>query len=120
MKYTKEHEWIREDGTVGITDFAQSELGDVVFAELPKEGKEVVKGGELCVLESVKAVSTVYSPVSGTVTKVNGALSSSPELINKDAMGEGWIAVIKMKDPSELSSLMDESQYKKFVDELHT
>jgi len=119
IKYTKEHEWIAPDGTVGVSDYAQKELGDVVFVELPEAGKTLEAGQELCVLESVKAVSSVYSPVSGSVLKVNAALSSSPELVNREPYGSGWIAKLKIKEASQLESLMDLASYQKYLDELH-
>jgi glycine cleavage system H protein len=115
LKYTKEHEWINTDGTVGVTDHAQHELGDVVFVELPKANKELAKGTELCVLESVKAVSSVYSPVSGKVISVNDSLSNNPELINQDPYGKGWLAIIEIKDQNELNSLMSAADYEKLT-----
>ncbi|MEK7375630.1 MAG: glycine cleavage system protein GcvH [Candidatus Margulisiibacteriota bacterium] len=119
LKYTKEHEWIAPDGTVGISDYAQKELGDVVFAELPKAGKVVEAGQELCVLESVKAVSSVNSPVSGKVAEVNSALSANPELVNQDPLGKGWIAKLEIKDILQVSKLFDLASYRKYIDELH-
>lgn len=115
LRYSKDHEWVSEAGLLGVTDHAQSELGDVVFVELPKNGKEIKALSEIGVLESVKAVSNVYSPVSGTVVEINQELSSSPDLINKDPYGKGWIARIKMSDPSELNGLMSEEEYSKFI-----
>ena len=120
LKYTKDHEWIAEDGTVGVTDYAQKQLGDVVFVELPKAGRELKAHDELCVLESVKAVSNVYSPVSGKVIKINDELSKASELINKDPFGSGWIAVIEISDKKETGSLMDLTAYNKYLDELHS
>ena len=120
LKYTKDHEWIAEDGTVGVTDYAQKELGDVVFVELPKAGREIKAHDELCVLESVKAVSNVYSPVSGKVVKINEELSKASEVINKDPFGSGWIAVIEISDKKETGSLMDLTAYNKYLDELHS
>ncbi|MCX5749851.1 MAG: glycine cleavage system protein GcvH [Candidatus Saganbacteria bacterium] len=117
LKYTKDHEWIDLDGKTGVTDHAQKELGDVVFVELPKAGSDLKQGQELCVLESVKAVSNVYSPVSGKVIKINGELSNSPELINRSPYEEGWIAAIEIKDKKELDSLMSASEYKKLIGE---
>ena len=119
LRYTKEHEWIAPDGTMGISDYAQKELGDVVFAELPKPGKTLEAGQELCVLESVKAVSSVYSPVSCKVTGINEALSANPELVNQDPYGKGWIARLEIKDSSQVSKLFDLASYQKYIDELH-
>lgn len=119
LKYTKEHEWIRvegDEGTVGITHFAQKELGDIVFVELPEEGEEVVQGDSFAVIESVKAVSDVYSPVSGTIIKVNQRLEDEPELINKDPYDEGWIVVIKIKDKDELEDLMSSEEYQELLE----
>lgn len=112
LKFTKEHEWISVDGTVGVSDHAQHELGDVVFVELPKTGKEIEQGKDLGVLESVKAVSNIYSPVSGKVIAVNEELTKTPELINQDPYGKGWIAKIEIKDKNELNSLMSIEAYK--------
>jgi len=117
--YTKEHEWIRVEGdqaTVGITDFAQGQLGDVVFVELPDVGKQVSKGGEAAVVESVKAASDVYSPVSGEVTDANQALVDDPSLANTDPEGEGWFFRLRLSDQSELDGLMDAAAYKSFCD----
>lgn len=118
LKYSREHEWVRVSGKraiVGITDFAQKELGDVVFVELPTVGDEVAAGGEFAVVESVKAVSEVYCPVSGAVVEVNEALSDQPEVINQDAYGEGWIAVVELADPTELENLLSAEDYAAFV-----
>jgi glycine cleavage system H protein len=118
--YTKEHEWIAVEGdlaTVGITDFAQSQLGDVVFVELPEPGKQVTKGGEAAVVESVKAASDVYSPVSGQVTEANQALVDDPSLANTDPEGEGWFFRLSLSDQGELSGLMDAAGYKTFCDD---
>lgn len=117
FKYTKEHEWIRVDGnnaTVGITTYAQESLGDIVFVELPKTGAELTAGKTFGSVESVKAVSDLYAPVSGTVTEVNGDLGTSPEKINKDAHG-AWMLKITLKDPGELSGLLSAADYEKFV-----
>jgi glycine cleavage system H protein len=117
--YTKEHEWIRVEGneaTVGITDFAQGQLGDVVFVELPDVGKEVSKGGEAAVVESVKAASDVYSPVSGVVTDANQALVDDSSLANSDPEGEGWFFRLRLSDHGELEGLMDAAAYKSFCD----
>jgi glycine cleavage system H protein len=117
-RYTKDHEYIRVEGDVGIvgiTDFAQGQLGDVVFVELPKAGKVVAKGAEAAVVESVKAASEVYAPVSGEVVDVNGAIEGQPGLVNEDPAGKGWFLKIKIKDKAELSELMDEAAYQAFV-----
>src|SRR5687767_15844705 len=108
--YTREHEWIRvegDDATVGITDFAQGQLGDIVFVEVPEVGRQVSKGGEAAVVESVKAASDVYAPVSGEVTEGNQALTDEPALVNSDPEGEGWFFKLRLSDPSELDGLMD-------------
>jgi glycine cleavage system H protein len=119
VHYTPEHEWIRMDGdtaTVGITDFAQGQLGDIVFVELPDAGKQVSKGGEAAVVESVKAASDVYAPVSGEVTEANQALSDDPSLVNTDPEGEGWFFRLRLSDTSELDGLMDADAYKSFCE----
>ena len=120
LKYTKEHEWLRkeEDGsvTIGITDHAQSALGDLVYVELPEIDQEVEAGGEMAVVESVKAASDVYAPISGQVVAVNEALADDPELINADAYGEGWI--VRMKPSGEDGETMDPDAYQAFLDEL--
>jgi len=115
-KYTKEHEWITADGTMGITDHAQESLGDIVFVELPKVGAELTMGKTLGTVESVKAVSDVYAPVSGTVTGVNEDLATSPEKVNKDAHG-AWMVKIKLKDPAQMNALLPAADYEKFVSE---
>lgn len=120
LKYSKDHEWTKAEGklaTVGITDFAQSQLGDVVFVELPVVGATVEAGKAFSVVESVKAVSDIYAPVSGVVVTVNDALTDAPELINQDAYGQGWIAVIEMSDPAELDKLLDSEEYAKVAAE---
>jgi len=117
--YTEEHEWVRVEGdsaTVGVTDFAQGQLGDVVFVEVPEAGKQLTKGGEAAVVESVKAASDVYAPVSGEVTEGNQALVDDPSLVNSDAEGEGWFFRLRLSDPSELDGLMDSDAYKSFCD----
>ncbi len=117
-RYTKDHEYIRVDGdtgTVGITDYAQSQLGDVVFVELPDVGKSVAKGGEAAVVESVKAASEVYAPVSGEIVEVNTALADTPATVNDDPKGQGWFVKLKLKDASELEGLMTEDQYNDYV-----
>lgn len=119
--YTQDHEWIDVDGdaaTVGITDYAQSQLGDIVFAEVPAVGATLKKGGDAAVVESVKAASDVYAPVSGTVTEGNEALEGDPALVNSDPEGEGWFFKLTLSDTSELDSLMNAEAYKAFVDGL--
>ncbi len=114
IRYTKDHEWIRVDGdtaTIGITNYAQEQLGDVVFVELPAIGKAVTKGGEAAVVESVKAANEVYAPVSGEVVEVNKALESDPALVNRGAEGEGWFMKVTLKDKSELDDLMDKAAF---------
>ena len=113
--FTKEHEWIRVDGdtaTVGISNHAQEQLGDIVFAEVPEAGRRVSKGQEAAVVESVKAASDVYAPVSGEVTEGNAALADDPGLINSDPEGQGWFFKLKLDNPSELDGLMDEASYR--------
>jgi len=120
-KFTEEHEWIRVEGdvgTVGITDYAQGQLGDVVYVELPAVGKQVSQGGDMAVVESVKAASEVYAPVSGEVVGANDMLTDKPECINSDPMGTGWFVKLKLKDKGELAKLMDEGQYKTFLESL--
>lgn len=121
VKYTKDHEWIKVDGTtgtVGISDYAQSQLGDVVFVELPEVGRELTQGGESAVVESVKAASEVYAPVAGTVTAANEALVDEPALVNSAAQTEGWFYQLTIADPSQLDGLMDEDAYKAYVEGL--
>jgi glycine cleavage system H protein len=116
--YTKDHEWIDVSGnaaTVGITDYAQGQLGDVVFVEIPAAGTAVVKGGPAAVVESVKAASDVYSPVSGTVTEANGALEGDPALVNSAPEGEGWFFKMTLSDAAELDGLMNVEAYKSWV-----
>lgn len=118
VRYTKDHEYIRvegDTGTVGITDYAQGQLGDVVYVELPEIGKTLSKGGEAAVVESVKAASEVYAPVSGEVVAVNGELEGAPAAINEDPMGKGWFVKIKLSDPSELDGLLSEADYDAYV-----
>ena len=120
LKYSKEHEWVSVDGdvvTLGITDHAQSNLGDIVFVELPSEGNEVKRGETFGVVESVKAVSDCYSPVTGKVTEVNTPLADAPETINEDCYGEGWMIKVKLSDPAELEDLLDPKKYEAFVTE---
>jgi glycine cleavage system H protein len=117
-KYTKDHEYIRVEGdtaTVGITDYAQQQLGDVVFVELPAVGKQVSAGGEAAVVESVKAASEVYAPVSGEVVAVNSALEGAPGTVNEDPAGQGWFLKLKIKDAAELGKLMSEDEYQAFL-----
>jgi len=116
LRYSKEHEWVKqegENGRIGITDHAQDELTEIVFVELPKIGKKVKKGDALGVVESVKTVSDIYSPVSGEVIDANKALEDSPQLINQSPYDKGWFALIKLAETSELSGLMDAASYKK-------
>lgn len=110
-KFTKDHEYLTDDGTVGITVYAQDQLGDIVFVELPKVGQALKKGDEAAVVESVKAASEIYAPVSGTVTAVNDALTAEPGLINNDPLGGGWIFKLAVDTPAERDSLMDEAAY---------
>lgn len=117
-KYTKEHEWVLPDGargTVGITDFAQAELGDIVFVELPEPGTEFTKDDTIGTIESVKAVSDIYSPVDGTVVEVNTDLQDSPEYVNQSPLDEGWLFVLELSDPSQLDTLMTEKEYKDYI-----
>ena len=119
-RYTRDHEWVRQEGefaVVGITDYAQSQLGDVVYVELPEVGRTVERGKEAAVVESAKAASEVYAPVSGEVTEINGELLGNPAKVNDDAMGEGWFIKIRLADPQELDGLMDEASYQAFVAE---
>jgi glycine cleavage system H protein len=114
IRYTKDHEYVRLDGnvaTVGITDYAQSQLGDIVFVELPAIGKKVEKGAEAAVVESVKAASEVYAPVSGEVIEVNGALESDPAKVNADPLGEGWFVKLKVTERGQFEALMDKAAY---------
>lgn len=120
LRYSKEHEWIRlvgEIATVGITDFAQQELGDVVFVELPAVGSSFKRGQAFGVVESVKAVSDIYAPASGTVTEINDRLISEPELLNRDPYGESWLVRIHLSDAAEVAELMDAAAYRAFVHE---
>jgi glycine cleavage system H protein len=118
VRFTKDHEWIRLDGdvaTVGITDYAQQQLGDVVYVDLPEIGKTLAKNGEAAVVESVKAASEVYAPVSGEVVETNGALEGAPATVNEDAQGRGWFLKLKVANPGEIDDLMTEPQYKEFL-----
>ena len=120
-RYTKSHEWIRIEGTsatVGISPYAAEQLGDVVYVELPDAGRDLVKGKEAAVVESVKAASEIYAPVSGKVTEANAALTDQPALVNEDAAGAGWFFKMTIADPAELGDLMDQAGYDKMVAEL--
>jgi glycine cleavage system H protein len=121
LRYTKSHEWVKDEGdgsvTIGITDHAQEMLGDLVFVDLPEVGAEVEAGGDCAVVESVKAASDVYSPVSGEVTAVNEALGDAPETVNEDAFGDGWLYRVKLSNPSELEALLDAAAYDAVVAE---
>jgi len=122
FRFTRDHEWVRLDGDlaiVGITDYAQSQLGDVVYVELPEIGRRVEKGKEAAVVESVKAASEVYAPVSGEVVEINETLTGDPAKVNADAMGEGWFFKLRLDDPQELDDLMDEAEYTRFAAEQH-
>ena len=118
LKYTKEHEWVRLDGdvgTVGITDYAQDQLGDIVFVELPATGTAVTQMQKFGEIESVKAVSELYSPVTGEVVEANGALASSPESVNDDPYGDGWMLRIRLSDPGEIDKLLSAQDYDDFI-----
>ena len=118
LKYTDSHEWLKVDGEiakVGITDHAQSEMTDIVFVELPEIGKEVKKGDELCVVESVKSVSELYAPISGKIANVNKKLEDTPETINESPYDEGWLVEIEVNDKSEIDGLLDADSYKKII-----
>ena len=122
MRYTEDHEWVlmedEEIGVIGITDYAQDQLGEVVYVELPEVGQEVSQGADTAVIESVKAAGEVKSPVTGVVVEINDALVDEPEKVNADPTGDGWFIKVKLSDPSELESLMDEDAYKEYVDGL--
>lgn len=121
VKYTKDHEWVRVEGTtavVGISDYAQTQLGDVVYVELPEAGRKLEQGKEAAVVESVKAASEVYAPISGEVIEANAELTGEPAKVNGDPMGGGWFFKMKIANPKELDALMDEAQYKKYVEGL--
>ena len=118
LSYSEEHEWIRTEGdevVIGITEFAQMELGDIVGIELPEENRQVKKMENLAVIESVKAASDIFAPVTGTITAVNKELEDSPEIINSSPYDEGWICRIKMNDPSELNQLLDSQKYEEYI-----
>jgi glycine cleavage system H protein len=119
-RFTKDHEWVRLDGdlaVIGITDFAQSQLGDVVYVELPEKGRRLEQGKEAAVVESVKAASDVFAPVSGEVAEINDSLAADPAKVNADPMGEGWFLKVRLSDPTELEALMDEDAYRRFLAE---
>ena len=121
LRYSEEHEWVRVEGdiaVIGISDYAQDQLGDVVFVELPEPGLAVAQGDEAAVVESVKAASEVYSPVSGEVIEVNEPLADDPGLVNREPTGEGWFLKVRMSDPGELEALLDEAAYRNFVSNL--
>lgn len=121
LKYTEEHEWVRLEGdtvTVGVSDFAQSQLGDVVYVELPAVGATISTGGQVAVVESVKAASEVYAPIAGEVTDINSAVADDPSLVNSDPLGAGWFIKVKLTDPAELDRLMDEAGYAGFIEGL--
>jgi glycine cleavage system H protein len=122
IRFTKEHEWVRLEGevaTVGITDYAQGQLGDVVFVELPEVGRKVEMGKDMAVVESVKAASEVYAPISGEVVSVNAELSGQPGAVNEDAEGRGWFVKLKVANKSQFQGLMDAAQYKAYCEGLH-
>ena len=122
VRYTKDHEWVRQEGDVaviGITDYAQEQLGDVVYVELPEIGRPVEQGKEAAVVESAKAASEVYAPVSGEVVAVNDEIVGDPAKVNADAQGEGWFIKVRLADPKQLDALMDEAAYQAFVAEQH-
>jgi glycine cleavage system H protein len=121
LRFTKDHEYLRVDGgvaTVGITDYAQEQLGDIVFVDLPKVGKKVTKGSELAVIESVKAASEVYAPASGEVVEVNAELGEKPALVNEDPLSGGWLVKLRVDNADETERLMDEAAYADFVKSL--
>jgi glycine cleavage system H protein len=122
LRFTRDHEWVRLDGdlaVIGITDYAQSQLGDVVYVELPEIGHRVEKGKEAAIVESVKAASEVYAPISGEVAETNESLAADPAKVNADPLGEGWFLKLRLDDPNELDGLMDEAAYQRFVEEQH-
>jgi len=119
LRYTKDHEWVRIEGdsaTVGITEFAQEELGEIVFVELPEVGQELQKGETLCVVESTKAASDVYAPVSGKVTEINTTLTEGPDAVNSSPYGDGWMVKLELADPDDAASLLDSDQYEQIVE----
>lgn len=121
LYYTKDHEWLRvegEEAVIGITDFAQKQLGDIIYVDLPQVGKTLEAHQTICTVESVKSVSDVYAPVSGEIIEVNNELQQTPDLINKDPHGQGWIVKIKIKDKSEINNLMKAADYEKYLEGL--
>lgn len=121
IRFTEDHEWVRVDGevaTVGITEYAQEQLGDIVFVDLPEAGTEVAQGDDAAVIESVKAASDIYAPVSGEIGEVNDSLDADPAIVNKDAQGEGWLFTMSISDAGELDNLMDADAYAAFVAKL--
>jgi glycine cleavage system H protein len=119
LRYSAEHEWVRVDGataTVGISDFAQDSLGDVVYVQVPDVGTDVISGASVSEIESTKSVSDIYAPVSGVVTAVNEALADTPELVNQDPYGQGWIMTIELSDPAEVDALLDAAAYRALVE----
>jgi glycine cleavage system H protein len=122
VRYTKDHEWVRQEGdiaVIGITDYAQEQLGDVVYVELPDIGRAIEQGNEAAIVESAKAASEVYAPVSGEVVAVNDEIVGDPAKVNADAQGEGWFIKVRLADPKQLDALMDEAAYQAFVAEQH-
>jgi glycine cleavage system H protein len=122
VKYSKDHEWVRVDGdvaTVGITDFAQNQLGDIVYVELPEIGRKVDQGKEIATVESVKAASEIYAPVSGEVIEVNSALTGEPGKVNADPQGEGWFFKLRLADAGQLDGLLDDAAYQELTEEQH-
>ncbi len=120
-RYTEDHEWVLLDGdtaTIGISDYAQEQLGDVVYVELPEEGVEFAEGAQAATVESVKAASEIYTPVAGEVVEINGALNDSPDLVNSDPFGDGWFFKIKVADAGAAGKLMDETAYRAYVESL--
>lgn len=120
IKYHRDHSWVRVEGkraTIGISDFAQQQLGDIVYVDLPEVDTEVDADSELCEIESTKATSPVVSPITGTVVEVNEDLADSPEIINEDPYGNGWVVVVEMTDPTEVGDLMSKAEYEKFLKE---
>jgi glycine cleavage system H protein len=120
LRYSKEHEWVRVEGTravVGITDYAQDALGDVVYVQLPDAGLQVIANASIAEIESTKSVSEVYAPVTGTVVEVNGTLEEQPEQVNSDPYGAGWIFVVELAEPAEVDTLLDAAAYRAFLDE---
>lgn len=121
LKFTEDHEWVLLEGdiaTIGVSNYAQEQLGDVVFVEVPEVGSDLKKGEELAIVESVKAASEVYTPIGGEVIEVNTELEDTPTLVNEEPMGDGWFAKLKVTDPSEIDDLMDEEAYNSFIEGL--